>query len=152
MASPGAFHTVAIKLDGTLWAWGNNGWGQLGDGTFENRNFPVMIGSGFVSISAGYKHSLAIKTDNTLWAWGNNEFGQLGDGTFDTRNIPVKIGSDYEAIAAGGKGEHSDICHIDHSIGLKIDGTLWAWGNNTYGQLGNGSNVDQNIPVQIGGN
>ena len=145
-------HYLAVKTDGSLWAWGPNSSGQLGDGTFEYRNSPVLIGSGYLSISAGYKHTLAIKTDSTLWAWGNNEFGQLGDGTFENRNVPVQIGSDYRAISAGGRGDYCAGCLVSHSMAIKTNGTLWVWGNNEYGQLGDGTNIDRNTPFQIGSN
>ena len=136
----GEGHSLAIKTDGTLWAWGYNNTGQLGDGTKVDKNIPIKIGSGYAMIAAGRFYSLAIKTDGTLWAWGANDTGQLGDGTNVNKNIPVQIGSGYAAIAAGD----------GHSLAIKTDGTLWAWGFNNAGQLGDGTNVNKIIPVQIG--
>jgi alpha-tubulin suppressor-like RCC1 family protein len=76
-------HSLAVMSDGSLWAWGSNDYGQLGDGTKSLKSSPVKIMDNVLSVSAGYNYSLAIKTDGSLWAWGNNMYGQLGlsDGT-----------------------------------------------------------------------
>jgi hypothetical protein len=145
VASGGA-HSLALKNDGTLWAWGYNYFGQLGDNTNTNSNVPVQVSnlSGVQAIAAGsLHHSLALKNDGTLWAWGANGTGQLGDGTNADSNTPVQVDglSGVQAIAAG------DF----HSLALKNDGTLWAWGNNDLGQLGDGTNADSNTPVQVNG-
>ena len=140
----GSEHTVALKSDGTLWAWGANWQGQLGDGTTVDRLSPVRIGSDtdWLSIAAGGQHTIALKSDGTLWAWGRNYYGQIGDGTNTTRTSPARIGSDTDwlSIAAGGQ----------HTIALKSDGTLWAWGYNYYGQLGQDTNIDRWVPAQVG--
>ena len=146
--SAGGGHTVAIKTDGTLWAWGWNSYGQLGDGTKEHKNTPVQIGSGYASVSAGSEYTVAIKTDGTLWAWGSNGYGQLGDGTggggysdrSGDKNTPVQIGMGYASVSAGD----------NHTVAIKTDGTLWAWGGNGFGQLGDGTYEYKSIPVQIG--
>ncbi len=143
----GAAHSLALEPDGTLWAWGANSIGQLGERTFGDENRPVRIGSGYGAISAGTTHSLALKTDSTLWAWGSNEAGQLGDGTFVTRNEPLQIGVGYTAIAAV---NGYPFYQQSHSLALKSDGTLWAWGGNGSGQLGDGTVVNKNRPVLIG--
>ncbi len=149
-ASAGYSHTAAIKLDGTLWAWGDNSYGQLGDGTNFSRTRPVQIGTGadWKLISAGGTHAAAalhttaIKTDHTLWAWGSNYYGQLGDGTMIDKSTPAQIGSgtNWKSVSAGGV----------HTTALQVDGTLWAWGANDYGQLGDGSSVGRSSPVRIG--
>ena len=140
----GNAHTLVLESDGSLFAWGWNNYGQLGDGTNTDRWTPVQIGTdnNWVSIAAGYLHTAAIKSDGTLWAWGGNYYGQLGDGTNTDRWIPVQIGTDnnWVSIAAGGY----------HTIALKSDGTLWAWGWNNFGQLGNGTHTDRWAPKQIG--
>ncbi len=147
--SAGEVHTLAIKTDGTLWAWGNNYYGQLGDGTAVDKNTPTQIGTdtNWAVISAGGIYSLAVKTDGTLWAWGNNWNGRLGDGTEVQKNAPVRIGTDTDwssvtaAIGLGG-----------HSFALKRDGSLWGWGWNVAGQVGDGTTVDKLSPVQISAN
>lgn len=142
----GGRHTLALKADGTLWAWGVNDHGQLGDGTFENKVIPTQIGSDTdwtTVVTAGVDHSIALKNDGTLWAWGGNEFGQVGDGTFEIRNVPTQIGNGTNwSVKAASSGNHTLI--------VKTDGTLWGWGNNDYGQLGDGTLEIKNIPTQIG--
>ncbi|GAB1447231.1 hypothetical protein MASR2M44_02230 [Bacteroidota bacterium] len=140
----GYYQSVAVKSDGTLWAWGNNQFGQLGDGTTTNRNTPVQIGSDndWTSVSSGYIHTLGIKTDGTLWSWGWNNFGQLGDGTNNNRNTPVQIDNSNNWVSVSSK--------YDHTLAIKADGTLWAWGRNDNGQLGDGTYTHKNAPVQIG--
>lgn len=136
----GGHHTLLIKSDGSLWTWGWNSPGQLGDGTSNTNPVPTQVGSGFSTLAAGLRHSLAIKPDRTLWAWGYNAFGELGDGSQATQRSPVKIGSDYASVAGG---EH-------HSVALKTDGSLWAWGYNADGRLGDGTTTDRTSPVNIG--
>jgi alpha-tubulin suppressor-like RCC1 family protein len=89
----GYAHTCAIKDDGSLWCWGDNNFGQIGDGTKKNKYSPVkIIESGVVSVAAGGAHTCAIKKDRSLWCWGNNFYGQIGDGTEGNRKYsPVKI-------------------------------------------------------------
>jgi alpha-tubulin suppressor-like RCC1 family protein len=88
----GDSHTCAVKTDGSLWCWGNNFYGQLGDGTNTSRNTPVQImSSGVSSVSLGGDHTCAVKTDGSLWCWGYNNYGQLGDGSAGWKNTPVYI-------------------------------------------------------------
>jgi alpha-tubulin suppressor-like RCC1 family protein len=136
----GQQHTVALRPDTTLWAWGSNAHGQLGDGTTIDRESPVQIGSGFVAVAAGGSHTVAVKYDGTLWAWGYNVAGQVGDGTAEERHAPVQIGTGYRLVAAG----------MAHTVAIKNDGTVWAWGSNYKGQIGNGTLANQLSPVQIG--
>ncbi|OXB94733.1 RCC1 domain-containing protein [Parageobacillus galactosidasius] len=141
----GYSHTVAIKNDGSLWAWGHNSSGQLGDGTTTNKATPTRIGTDtdWKQVACGQYHTVAIKNDGSLWAWGYNNYGQLGDGTTTThRSTPTKIGTNtnWKQVAAGG----------NHTIAIKNDGSLWAWGYNYYGQLGDGTTVNKTTPTRIG--
>ncbi|MBF4471721.1 LamG-like jellyroll fold domain-containing protein [Flavobacterium sp. HJJ] len=140
----GSEHTIAIKTDGTLWTWGFNGNGELGDGSWTSRNIPKKIGTDkdWKTIITGYNHSIAQKTDGTIWAWGDNYYGQLGDGTNSSKNIPTQIGiaNDWQTIATGNH----------HTVAVKKDGTLWVWGGNYNGELGDGTTIGKNSPVQIG--
>jgi alpha-tubulin suppressor-like RCC1 family protein len=138
----GEYFSLFLKSDGSLWAVGNNSYGQLGDGTYNNTNLPEQIvASGVTAIAAGEMHSLFLKSDGSLWATGRNTEGQLGDGSFNNTNQPEEIvGSNVTAIAAG---EY-------HSLFLKSDGGLWAMGFNEYGGLGDGTdNPFVNQPEQI---
>lgn len=136
--------TLAIKADGTLWAWGGNAYGQLGDGTTVNKLVPTQIGSStdWESVAAGFGHSVAIKNNGTLWTWGFNLNGQLGDGTNVNKTVPTQIGTatNWEMVKVKGQ----------HNIALKSNGTLWAWGSNSFSQLGDGTAINRFTPVQIG--
>ncbi|MFZ1313275.1 MAG: T9SS type A sorting domain-containing protein [Chitinophagaceae bacterium] len=143
--SAGYAHTLAIKTDGTLWGWGDNTSGQLGNGTNNNSNAPGQIGTAtnWQVIAAGAEHSMAIKTDGTLWAWGRNSEAQLGDGTINNSTVPIQIGTatDWATISAG----------TEHNIAIKTDGSLWAWGGNQYGQCGNALPPNSvATPLQVG--
>jgi alpha-tubulin suppressor-like RCC1 family protein len=155
--SIGGAHTVALNTaaGGTVSAWGHNSSGQLGDGTLVTKTSPVpvvtsLVGpdlTGVKAIAAGGKHTLAINADDTVLAWGSNLTGQLGDGTLVSKSVPVKVVNKTDglplggitAIAAGG----------DFSLALKSDGTVWAWGNNSKGQLGNNTLVASSSSVQV---
>ena len=106
MVSGGISYTISLKNDGTVWAWGDNYDGQLGDGTTKNRDTPVQVNSltGIIQISAGNFHNIALKHDGTVWAWGFNYNGQLGDGTKTKKSTPVQISglSGIIQISAGG--------------------------------------------------
>ena len=146
-------HTLAINSRGELYAWGDNGNGQLGIGKITDTELsPQRVGSDsdWEAIRAGEDHSLALKSDGTLYSWGKNDRGQLGIGSTGSQTTPRQVGNagDWKAIAAGG----------NHSLALKSDGTLYAWGANHSGQLGNGENganfndksKDKTAPIQIG--
>ena len=154
MVASGGYHSLALKSDGTVWAWGANSSCELGDGTKTDRSNPVQVMespgvpmTGVTAIAAGSNHSLALKSDGTVWAWGFNLYGQLGDGSDEKiSNYPVQVKNSNDsplenvvAIAASGS----------HSLALKSDGTVWAWGFNNKGQLGNGSKNNSNKTMQV---
>jgi len=138
-------HTAAIKTDGTLWTWGYNSYGQLGDNTIINRSTPVTTfagGTNWKQVSGGDSHTAAIKTDGTLWTWGDNSpYGQLGDNTIINRSTPVTTfagGTNWKQVAGG----------YTHTAAIKTDGTLWTWGgNSSYGQLGDNTTTTRSTPV-----
>ena len=141
----GGYFSMALKNDGTLWTWGYNGFGQLGNGTsglYLASSSPVQINSmaGAVRIDGGGSHSLVLKNDGTVWASGYNVDGELGNGTNTNSNIYVQVNflTGVKAIAAGGY----------HSLAVK-NGYVWSWGGNGVGQLGIGTGAGSNIPVPV---
>ena len=158
----GALHTVAMQQSGAVYSWGANTRGQMGIGTITAGFTSPWLVSGtkkFKSIAAGGDHTLGILDDYTLWVWGANYFGQLGDGTIDDKSAPVQViggeglSNDWRMVSAG--GGHNDAgsdmpSNGGHSLGVKTDGTLWAWGSNAYGQLGTGRTEDAIVPTKIG--
>jgi hypothetical protein len=133
----GIDYTAAIKTDGTLWAWGDNYAGQLGDNTSNDKSSPVQTvarGTNWKQVSCKSRHTSAIKTDGTLWLWGSNNFGQLGDNTNTYRSSPVQT-------FTGGINWKQVSCGLYHTAATKIDGTLWGWGSGDMGQLGNNITV-----------
>ena len=132
-------HTFALKSNGSLWAWGLNTNGQLGDGTTIQRNSPVQVLTNVASVTAGTSHTMAIRTDGTLWTWGLNTSGQLGDGTTTQRTSPVQVLTNVVSVSAG----------PSHTMAIRTDGTLWAWGLNAHCQLGDGTTTQRNSPVQV---
>ena len=137
-------YTAAIKTDGTLWLWGSNIQGQLGDNTKTNKSSPVQTitgGTNWSSVACGNSVVAAIKTDGNLWMWGYNSYGQLGDNTLIHRSSPVQTiagGTDWSKVAGG----------YTHIAAIKTDGTLWSWGRNSFGQLGDNSLTHTSSPVQ----
>jgi len=139
-----------LRSDGSLWGWGKNSSGQLGNGKRTDQPVPVKIGAQqrWIQLAIGAYFTIGLQVDGTLWAWGDNEKGQLGNGTFKDTAVPVQIGQDkdWTSIAAGSA----------HGIALKADSSLWAWGNNKEGQLGileekQGMYTRQvNLPTKIG--
>ena len=133
--SCGYKHSAGIKNDGTLWTWGLNDAGQLGDNTKTNRSSPVQTnatGTNWKQVSCGYKHSAGIKNDGTLWTWGLNDAGQLGDTTSSNRSSPVQVSGNYNDW-------RYISCGWNFSLGIRNDGSLWGWGENGAGQLGDGT-------------
>jgi len=167
--SPGVYgcseHSLALKKDGTVWAWGCNLYGELGDGTTTDRSTPVQVvgpgGSGYLTgitaIAAGGHHCLALKSDGTVWAWGRGAEGQLGNNATNNSATPVQV------VGPGGTGYLTNVIAIaagisyaapyitGHSLAIRTDGTLWAWGSNSYGQLGDGTTTTRTTPVQVVG-
>ena len=139
----GVGHTLALLADGTVWAWGRDNYGQLGNGDAGNSPVPTQV-SGLppiTAISAGGFHSVALAEDGKVWTWGYNIWGQLGIDSFDDAQLPVEVLSLSEVvdIAAG----------FLHTLALTRDGTVYAWGHNAFGQLGIGSNENQSTPVEV---
>jgi alpha-tubulin suppressor-like RCC1 family protein len=134
--SSGGSHTLALASDGTLWSWGANDSGQLGNGapTTYFAPFPLVtnLPQAWSAISGGEAHTLALATNGTLWGWGHNDYGQLGDGTSMGRLVPgmvaINLNRTWSAISVG----------FSHTLALATDGTLWGWGHNDSGQLGDG--------------
>ena len=143
----GSGQTAAIKTDGTLWLWGRNSYGQLGDNTIVSKSSPMQTIAGgtnwkLVSHGGGNNSYLfAIKTDGTLWGWGYNTTGQLGDNTIVRKSSPVQT-------VAGGTNWRTISCSWSHNLAIKTDGTLWSWGLGTSGQLGDNTIVSKSSPVQ----
>jgi alpha-tubulin suppressor-like RCC1 family protein len=142
--SNGSFHSAAIKTDGSLWLWGYNNYGQLGDNTTINKSSPVQtISAVFLwkQVSGTTTGTAAIKTDGTLWLWGQNGNGQLGDNTTINKSSPVQTisaGTNWKQVVRFG----------GVTAAIKTNGALWLWGNNTYGQLGDNTIVSKSSPVQ----
>ncbi|WP_368667433.1 RCC1 domain-containing protein, partial [Corallococcus sp. AB030] len=145
VAAGGDF-SLLLKQDGTVWGWGYNSEGELGDGTRTSRLKPVQVLglTGVKALAAGDFHTHAVKQDGTVWAWGRNEYGQLGDGTTTDRLRPVQVPglTGVTALATGSS---------NHTLALKQDGTLWGWGDNGFGALGDGTTTDRLTPVQVPG-
>ncbi len=145
--SAGTSHSLALKSDSTVWASGDNTFGEIGDGSYTNAYVPVKLSSlsKVVAIRPGWKHSLALKSDGTVQNWGINLDGELGLGTAlpSYSNAPVQVIclTDIVSIASG----------ANHSIALKNDGTVYTLGDNTNGELGNGTKTDSNFPVKVSG-
>jgi alpha-tubulin suppressor-like RCC1 family protein len=138
--------SASIKNDGTLWTWGGNDAGQLGDGTVINRSSPVQIGAStdWATVGGRNRTFAAVKTDGTIWSWGRNNHGQIGDNSdiIFNRSSPVQIGAltNWSKVEAG----------FYNFSAVKTDGTLWSWGRNSYGQLGANDIVTRSSPIQIG--
>ncbi len=151
----GNIHTLALGTDNTIWAWGSNDSGQLGDNTYNTRFTPSQVydgqGTGILSggidVAAGDRHSLVLDHSGNVWAWGMNSLGQLGDNTKINKYLPILV---KDASGIGPLNNVAAIsCGLWHSIALKKDGTVWAWGYNHDGQLGINSILDSPLPVQV---
>lgn len=142
----GYYTSIGVKTDGTLWSWGDNNHGSIGDDTTDNKSSPVQTISGgtdWAKIASGcyWDHNFAIKTDGTLWGWGYNSNGELGCGDTDDRSSPIQTiagGTNWATVSSGGK----------HTSAIKSDGSLWVWGENDYGQLGDETSSSYSSPIQ----
>jgi len=141
-ASTGLGHTLAVKVNGSLWAWGQNDCNQLGDPTTVARSSPIQVSaSGWKKVAAGKCNSFAISSNNQLYAWGITCHGQSGIPSVSNTSLstPLLVGSDYKCVSAG----------EDYALALKTDNTIWSWGCNTNGVLGLGDTISRSSPVQI---
>ena len=136
-------HTVYVKDDGTVWTWGKNNKGQLGDGSIQDRYTPTQVLglSDIIAVAAGTSHSLALSKDGTVWAWGYNVVGQLGNGSSEDSLIPVKVEGIDNAVSIGA-GAYT-------SYAILPDGSVKSWGSGRRGLLGNGVSEDSNVPVDV---
>ncbi|MBS4174303.1 WG repeat-containing protein [Bacillus sp. FJAT-49736] len=139
----GNYHSLTLKKDGTVWAWGSNEDGQLGTSNNVDKSTPVQVLGlkNIIAISGGEKHSLALTKDGTVWAWGGNDYGQLGDGTYINKSKPVKVKKLADVVSISANSYYS--------LALKKDGSVWAWGANLGGTIGDSSIEKSNVPIQI---
>ncbi|HIL66089.1 MAG TPA: RCC1 repeat-containing protein, partial [Candidatus Poseidoniales archaeon] len=145
--SSGGFHTCAILDNGAVSCWGYNGYGQLGDGTYTDRNTPTLTSSlgtnrTAVAISARGEHTCALLDNGAVSCWGRNDFGQLGNGVTAHKNTPTltsSLGTGRTAVAISSGGSHT--------CAILDNGAVSCWGQNNRGQLGNGGNSDKNSPT-----
>jgi alpha-tubulin suppressor-like RCC1 family protein len=155
--SGGKSHSIALRSNGQVMSWGSDSAGQLGNGSGGSSTAPVPVNgiSDVVAVSAGTEHTLALKSDGTVWAWGGNASGQLGNGTTGSSHVPVPVGGLFDVVAvAAGSTYYTDTYYAvggSHSLALKSDGTVWAWGDNTLGQLGDGSTTRRLSPIMVPG-
>jgi hypothetical protein len=137
--------SLGLRSDESLWAWGDRAYGQVGDGVFDANNpvrTPKKIGDGWVAITAGSLHALALKNDGSLWGWGYNGYGQLGNGSSVNSAVPVPVangGSEWVAVSTG----------TLHTLAMRANGSLWSWGWNDYGTLGNGTTTTSFTPAEV---
>jgi hypothetical protein len=171
--SAGAYHTCALATDATAACWGYNAYGQLGTGTTTASNVPVAVtatgalaGKTLTAITAGFDHTCAVASDGTAACWGYNAYGHLGNGTTTTSSVPVAVAGSAATTAGGGLARPV----LAIAAGNSVTAAIYAyastpgapgipqitpfdasWGNNTYGQLGNGTNTDSSVPVAVAG-
>ena len=143
--STGSSHSLGMRTNGTAWSWGVNGSGQLGNNTTADKSSPVSVVGGFsdwCQVAAGGSHSAAVRTNGTLWSWGTGSSGQLGTGTYYDRSSPVSV-----------VGGFTDWCQValgnNNGLAVRTNGTLWGWGYNTQGQLGDNTIVGKLSPVSV---
>ena len=141
------FVSTSLVSTPNAYAWGGNSSGQLGDNSITSRSSPVSVVGGFsdwTQASAGTFHNLGVRANGSLWAWGNNSSGRLGDDSITNRSSPVSVVggfSDWTQASAG------DL----HSLGVRANGSAWAWGSNTSGRLGDNTTTSRSSPVSVVG-
>ena len=143
-ASRNNAHSLGLRSNGTIWSWGCNGYGRLGDGTTVNKSSPVSVVGGYTDWSqlfAGNTFSLAIRTNGTLWSWGGYSFGKLGTNEAVNRSSPVSV--------VGGFTDWCQISAFYQSLGVRTNGTLWGWGYNADRQVGDGTATGRSSPVSV---
>jgi alpha-tubulin suppressor-like RCC1 family protein len=145
--SAGCEHSLGLRTNGTVWAWGSGGQGRLGTNETISRSSPVSVVGGFTDwcqVSAGCEHSLGLRTNGTVWAWGSGTRGRLGTNETINRSSPVSV-----------VGGFTDWCQVsagyEHSLGLRTNGTAWAWGAGSNGRLGTNETLDRSSPVSVVG-
>ena len=165
-AYAGVHHLLAVKEDGSLWAWGLNEYGQIAPASkarMVREPARAQTDVNWIALAGGWRHTLALKRDGTLWAWGLNNYGQLGHGDITDSGVRVLKGDQHVGVygkqvasasrtpvlVSGGNDWVAMSAQGHHSIGLKKDGSVWAWGLNWFGQLGTGSTTNQASPVQV---
>ncbi len=167
---PMAFHTIALHHDGTVYSWGWNEYGRLGNNSTTDSHIPIKVLKGAYSegttylgdnssnkttaVALGYSHSIALATDGTVYSWGNNDHGRLGDNTDTDRDTPVKVlKGAYSGTTYLGDDSGNKITAValggGHSVALVADGTMYSWGYNYRGQLGDNSTTDSHIPIKV---
>ena len=162
----GGTHGLALKDDGTVWAWGDNERGQLGNSSLGDRGQAVQVIdetgqplTDVIQVAAGDNHSLALKANGTVWAWGNNEYGKLGNGILGSYSSAVSVAKEVtDSLGAPFGNVVAISAGRDHSLALRATadldnhkeiGFVWSWGYNRYGQLGNGNTTNQANPVRV---
>jgi alpha-tubulin suppressor-like RCC1 family protein len=159
-------HSLALKADGTVWAWGENDGGQLGNGSTTSNSLPTQVRgprgrrravlaeaflTGIVAIAAGERFSVALRVDGTVWAWGANDEGQLGDGTLTDRHYPTAVVSDAQSPVARLAGVKGIAAGLRHVLAVGSSGTVWSWGTNQGGALGRATGVIDPVPDRVAG-
>jgi alpha-tubulin suppressor-like RCC1 family protein len=157
----GEVHNVALKADGTVWSWGYNAFGQLGNGTTNDAWLPVQTGLGasppltnVIKLGGRPYFTLAVKSDGTVWAWGMNRYGQMGNGTVNPLPGPQVIVPGLVSNSWPGGAINSPMqvtCGYQFSAALLTNGTVWTWGGGSHGELGDGPIITNYVPVRVPG-